>query len=182
MKKGNKEKVLTVRERILIKGLFQGLSTAEAMRQAGYAETTIQKQSGRTVGNSRVKRAIQEILEEQGMTDEKLADVAVKGLDAQKVISAVIIAPKGEGMKDANSMTKDFIEVPDYDAQHKFLVTGLKLKGHLRDKLNIDLTAETYEQRRKRLGLDDMSPEEALAKLEKEHEEGRKQRLRLDED
>jgi DNA-binding CsgD family transcriptional regulator len=131
VKKTKKVRSLTVRERILIRGLFGGLSNAEAMRQAGYSENTIKAHSKRTiVVNSRVQRAIQEILEEQGITDKKLAEVCVRGLDAKKVISAT---------------AKDFIEVDDYDAQHKFLITGLKLKGYLKEK--VDLKVGRFAER-----------------------------------
>ncbi len=159
MKKGKTdkqtEKPLTIREQKVVRNLISGMTKKDALLSAGYAESTATKKAEEIVGKSRIKKAIQKILEEQGMTDEKLAEVAVRGLDATKVISAMVIAPSGEGMKEANGITKDFIEVPDHDARHKFLVTGLKLKGHLKDKMAVDLNVETYEQRRKRLGLDE---------------------------
>jgi hypothetical protein len=34
-------------------------------------------------------------------------------------------------MKDADSMSKDFVEVEDFLTRHKYLETALKLKGHL---------------------------------------------------
>ena len=40
---------------------------------------------------------------------------------ANKVISATIINKKGDGMKDANSMSKDFIDVPDWGNREKAL-------------------------------------------------------------
>jgi len=62
-------------------------------------------------------------------------------------ISAMVVASSGEGMKDANSMTKDFIEVPDYFARHKFLETALELRGDYPDKkLDVNHTFETHEQ------------------------------------
>lgn len=51
---------------------------------------------------------------------KKLIQVAQDGLEANKVISCNVIAKNGEGMSDANSMTKDFIDVPDHQARHKF--------------------------------------------------------------
>ncbi len=50
----------------------------------------------------------------------KLIKVAEEGLSANKVISCNVIANDGEGMKDANSMTKDFIDVPDHQSRHRF--------------------------------------------------------------
>jgi hypothetical protein len=40
-------------------------------------------------------------------------------------------------MADAHSMTKDFIDVEDFAVRHKYLETSLKLKGHLRDKVDL---------------------------------------------
>ncbi len=146
---------IKVRKQIIKKKLLEGSTKKDALLAAGYPLSTATKK-----GTSICKPIMEDpdfikTLRDRGMTDDKLADVAVEGLDATKVISAMVIMPSGEGMKEASGMTKDFIEVPDYDARHKFLVTGLKLKGHLKDKMDIDLTVETYEQRRKRLGLDD---------------------------
>ena len=181
-KKKKKEFKLSLRERRLIKNLQNPTckSLSEAMRNAGYAESTIRDHPGRIVGNSRVNEAIKDIMDRQGITDDRLVTVLSEGLQAKKVISAMVmksspngIADEEDGMKDADGLTKDFVEVDDFMARHKYLETGLKLRGHLQKegKLDVNLTVETYEQRRKRLGLDDMSPKEALAKYLRENPE-----------
>lgn len=48
-------------------------------------------------------------------------------MEATKVISATIIAGNP---KEAGSETKDFIEVPDWQAQHRFTETALRLMGY----------------------------------------------------
>ena len=44
-------------------------------------------------------------------------------------------------------MSKDFIDVDDFPTRHKYIETGLKLKGHLRDKLDIsgDIVVEVVK-------------------------------------
>lgn len=109
------------------------------------------------------------LMEEKGITDDKLLDVLDDGLAANKTVSARVITKKGD-LAEANESTDDFIDVPDHDVRHKYLKTALELKGHLNDRgntnvqvnlttnnLNIDpqeleaFTTWRNEQRRKRL-------------------------------
>ena len=133
-----KDGKLTLKERKLLKGIAKGLPVPEAARQAGYSEATIRGNDvNETLEKPRVQSAFQKILEKAGITDEKLGQAISDGLDAYKVISANIIrnAPSSiaddkDGMKDADESTKDFVEVPDFMARHKFVDTVLKLKSH----------------------------------------------------
>lgn len=65
------------------------------------------------------KISIDILLEESGVSDAKLVRTLMEGMDATK--------PLGR----AN------IKVPDYHARHRFLVTALLLKNHLRNKREI---------------------------------------------
>lgn len=76
-----------------------------------------------------------DLMEEIGIDDLSLIKKLKVGLNSTKVISCNIINVNKDGMKDADSMTKDFIDVEDFPTQHKFLETALKLKGHLKDKV-----------------------------------------------
>ncbi|MEW6417616.1 MAG: hypothetical protein AB1480_05790 [Nitrospirota bacterium] len=149
-----RSKQLTLREKRLIAALPTAKSVSEAMRIAGYSESVIN--SGKARRDALQKPTIQEAMEANGLTDQCFLNVLKDGLSSHKVISANVIlmgknGEPGEGMKDANSMTKDFIEVPDYTVRHKYLETGLKLKGYLRDKVDIEHSIETHEERLKRL-------------------------------
>jgi len=125
-----KEKSLTVKERRLIEGLMQGKSLIQAGVQAGYARSTMQKIPGKIIGKNRILKAFTELLEQAGLSDEKLSKCLREGLEATKIISVFIIAPDSEGIKGDNSMKRDFIEVevPDHLTRHKYLETILKLK------------------------------------------------------
>ena len=133
-----KKDALTLKERRLIREIAKGKTVPEAARAAGYAEATIRGNDvNETLAKPRVQSAFQAILDKEGITDERLGKSISEGLDAYKVISANIIKNKSsniaadqDGMKDADESTKDFVEVPDFMARHKFVDTMLKLKEH----------------------------------------------------
>jgi len=134
---------LTMRERKFIAGLAAGKTQKQAAIDAGYSQKSADCLAYQTLQKATVQTAFQKILEKQGITDEKLGEVLAEGLDATKVIACNVIAPNAEGMKDANSMTKDFIDVPDFIARHKFLDTALKLKRHYpAEQVEVDTTIE----------------------------------------
>jgi hypothetical protein len=137
MKKKKSER-LKIRERKFIKAILDGKCPTDAMREAGYAENTALYKSGEKL--KKVKSTIQQLMEKRGLTDDRLLEVLEQGLESKKVIAANIIAPNGEGMKDANSLTKDFIEVEDFATRHKYLDTALKLKdSYPASKINLKL-------------------------------------------
>lgn len=126
-----------------------GGNITEAMRVAGYKESTINNPSNLTASKS-----WEELLEEH-LPDSLLADTIEEGLKATKPISARIIMQKGKndlGSQDAWSKTDDFIEVEDYAVRHKYVETALKIKGkipELGDKENplnaaIKVTIQDY--------------------------------------
>ena len=93
---------------------------------------------------------ISELMEEKGLSDEKLMRTLEDGLNATKVISCNVIARDGEGMADAHSTTKDFVDVDDFPTRHKYLETALKLKGHMDKKddqagVTIIINAERHD-------------------------------------
>jgi len=145
---------LTPRRRKLIKNLLSGRfkTKKDALISAGYAVSTAEKIPHRIIGNDRFLTAVQYELERQGITDAKLVKKIDEGLEANKVISALVVAGNGEGMADASGVTKDFIEVPDYFVRHKYLETALNLRGDFPDKkVQVEATIETHEQRLARL-------------------------------
>lgn len=142
-----KDGKLTLKERRLLKWIAKGLTVPEAARKAGYAEATIQGNDvNETLEKPRVRTAFQKILEDEGISDPLIAKTIREGLEANKVISATIIknakspvADDQDGMKDADESSKDFVEVPDWMARHKFVETSTALKGHkIADKQQVE--------------------------------------------
>ncbi len=87
-----------------------GISTAEAMRQAGYSNAMV-----RNPQDLLKSRTFAELLEEY-LPDERLAEVHAAGLDAVKI---------------TRDKFGDKYEDPDYYVRHSYLETAYKIKGRL---------------------------------------------------
>lgn len=110
--------VATVKQQQAIANVVEnGGNVSKAMRDAGYSEAT-----AKTPQKLTESKAFTDAMIEAGITDNKLATVLSEGLEATKVISAVV-------GKNADEKTMDFIDVPDHPTRHKFLETALKIKG-----------------------------------------------------
>ncbi|TFG88506.1 MAG: hypothetical protein E4H16_04980 [Candidatus Atribacteria bacterium] len=159
------EKPLSVRERKAVKNLAAGMTKKDALVSAGYSESVANTKAATVFVKPRVLRALKDLMEDMELSDEVLLQVMKKGLGATRVISAMVIASSGDGMKDAGSMTKDFIEVPDYRERRESATTLLKLKGHGDKNKEDELPYEPYEAFRKRMGLDKISIKEAIERI-----------------
>jgi hypothetical protein len=122
-----------------------GTTQGDALLAAGYAPTTIRKSAkqlaSKLLATDPVKAqpTLSDILHAKGMTDEAIVDILIEGLKANKVISAMVVNRQGDGMSDANSMTKDFVEVPDHPTRGQYVDRVAKLRSYYPDpKLQID--------------------------------------------
>ncbi len=90
---------------------IKGMNQYNAARAAGYSENYARDHSDRV--EKAVKVGIGDIFEQAGLTDKFLAEYLMQALNATRLYS------------------RDFVEVADWIARHKFLETILRLKGHL---------------------------------------------------
>lgn len=130
---GKSKAVVKARREKIIKAIAAGKTQQEAGVEAGLSPKSARQQAGEILSEPCVKKSFLELLHEavpNDMQTNKYREL----LGATKVISANVISPSGEGMKDANSMTKDFIDVPDYAVQLKANDSISKLKGYVVDK------------------------------------------------
>lgn len=136
-------------EKYLLARVKKKKSIRKAAQEAGISDST----AFRAERDPRIKSEMAAALEKAGGTADKIAQVVVRNLNAQKVISANIISKSGEGMKDADSMTKDFIEVPDGAVQLKAAELAGKFRADFIERVqhsgSIDFT-DRLEQARKR--------------------------------
>lgn len=77
-------KRLSIRERKFIKALVAGKTPTQAMREAGYAESTALSKQSEKVG--KLTGTIQSLMDKKGLTDDYLLDVLIKGLQATKIV------------------------------------------------------------------------------------------------
>jgi hypothetical protein len=114
----------TARQKTAISHIVAGDSVSKAMRKAGYSKNT--------ANNPKVLTetpAFIETMEKLGITDEELTKTLKNGLSATKAI--VMGKDSGESFVDV---------VPDHPTRHKFMETGLKLKGYLRNSEPVNNT------------------------------------------
>jgi phage terminase small subunit len=119
---------LTIRDRKFIKALTEGKSQTQSMRIAGYSDKTARFKSGQKL--AKLAPTIQALMESQSLTDERLVNVLKAGLNAKKPVQT----------------RHGIIDYPDYLTQHKFLETGLKLRGYLRDKVDVKVNLDLAER------------------------------------
>lgn len=92
------------------------------------------RNSAGSIANEMCKKLaidLRELFDRAGLNNEFDISYLTDKLKAKKVISCNVVAPDGEDMKDADSMTKDFVEVDDNQTQLKAFELLQKLKGRL---------------------------------------------------
>lgn len=99
----------TIKQKKAIAHIIEGDSVSKAMLKAGYSPATAKDPKKLTESPIFLK-----VLEKAGVTDEKLAERLNEGLDAT------------------------FKGSPDYNVRHKYLETGLRVKGHTKETPNIN--------------------------------------------
>lgn len=130
----NKTAKLTRRERLLFKHLAEkpGISIRDAARKAGYAESTVRSTIYTQLqAKASLNTNMKEIMDSQGLTDERLVEKISEGLEAMRVFT------DKEGLIET--------AIPDFALRAKYLELTAKLKGLLERNLNIAV-AQTREE------------------------------------
>lgn len=124
----NKE--LTLKQRNWLAVYIQTGNATEAAMQTYDCKD---RESAKSIGSQNLSKLnYSDLLEEAGLTDIKLVQVLLNGLQATKQLSV------RTGM-DANAESNDFIEVKDFQTIHRYLETALKLKRRLGNKNEVIL-------------------------------------------
>ena len=126
--------------------LEAGGNLAEAGRILGVTKQAIQKR----MKSPLVRKTIAEILNKDGVTDRFLSRLIKAGCKATKLI---FIGNLSVDMRGKTIKTEKVVE--DHQIRHKFIVTALQLKGHL--KLGVEEN-QHYQPK-----VFDMSEEEVKA-------------------
>ena len=137
--------LLTLKQRKLAKHVAAGMNGKDAAIAAGYAPTSAKSTASDVLNhNLNVQAYLYRLMDRKGLTDSKLLTTLKDGLEANKVISATVILKAGDPTvteRTADAKSVDFIDVPDHPTRHKFLETGLKLRGHLQPDTTPDAPA-----------------------------------------
>ena len=139
------EWILTLKQRKLAKGIAAGLNGKDAAIAAGYSPHSAKSTASDVLNhNLHVQAYLYRLMDKKGLTDSKLLNTLKEGLEANKVISTTVILKAGDPTvteRTADAKSVDFIDVPDHPTRHKFLETGLKLRGHLQPEQKPDAPA-----------------------------------------
>lgn len=127
--KNTPAKTFNIRLQKYKKNRLNGMLPEESMVNAGFSPSYARSKAWRMDRKANVSLKVS--FGRAGLTDGKLVQFAMEGLNANKVISANIISSSGEGMADANSSTRDFIDVPDWLVRHKFFESICRLTGRM---------------------------------------------------
>jgi hypothetical protein len=119
-----------MRRKKIIKDILAGKSLQESGIAAGFSPKTAAQQVSQTLRNPLVQDALLAAMEKIGMDDAYQADHHKQLIEATKVIAANVFVPgSSTDLADAGSMTKDFVEVPDFQSKAKGLEMLYKLRG-----------------------------------------------------
>jgi hypothetical protein len=118
---------LSIRDRKTVKGIIEGKPVSKAMLEAGYAETTAHGKCSEKL--KELQPTLQALMDQKDLSDDKLLDVLGDGLEAVR-----------EGAQGKM--------LTDYGTRHRYLETALKLKGHLRDKVDVGVNLDLAERLR----------------------------------
>lgn len=141
---GKTKAIVQARRKKIIRAITEGKTQKEAGVEAGLNPKNAESQVCNILKEPQVQRTFLEILNET-IPDDFHSNVYREGMEANKVISANVIAPNGEGMADDHSMTKDFIEVHDHPTRIKAADSVAKLKGLIVDKSQHGLDERAVE-------------------------------------
>jgi hypothetical protein len=125
----NITKQMNIRQYRYKENRLKGMNSENAAIAAGYSRSTARAKAYRIERSARV--GIADAFEQAGLTDKFLAEHAKQGLNATKTVSAVIVGA------EATDKTDDFIDVPDWQARHKYFDTILKVGGKIVNKVDV---------------------------------------------
>lgn len=126
-----KKRKLTLKQKIFVKEYLKTKNVSLATKKAGYACTA----SGfENLQNPILKKKIEQILEKNGVSDEKIAKTINDGLKAKQLIN--------------DPYQKKMIKYKDHANRARFVDIACKLKGHLKPQ-SVDITVNqlTIEER-----------------------------------
>lgn len=132
-------KAFTEKQRDFYNYVSMGMPTAQAAKKAGYKSPY----TSAAANVDSCREAFTQAFIEKGYSIPDIVDDILKGKEANKVISANIVLTKSDDpsvkAQLAHAKTMDFIDVPDWNARHKFIDTAIKLQDFY-PKLKVDAT------------------------------------------
>lgn len=115
----NLNPIFTKKQRKFFEYVSMGFNHSEAAKKAGYK----QPRSSAAQNINSYTLAFRHAFNTAGFNILDVVENVIEGTKAMRTISAVNTG------KEASGATCDFIDVPDWNARHKFIDTAIKLQG-----------------------------------------------------
>lgn len=125
---------LTPKQQKFVTGYLTGKPITAAATDAGYSPTTAARGATELLRSPRVRSVIQAAMDNAGITEDRLAAVIDRGLEAMKT-THIVIGGKIQAL-----------ESPDWAARHRFADMVLRLRNAYPAQ-EVDITAVSYEER-----------------------------------
>lgn len=113
----------TIKQKLAFKEAVKGSSLTKAMVKAGFS-----KKSAKHTNTLTRTKGWHELIDKY-ISEEDLMKVHKAGLRATKTVYGATIGEDGEELSDAQ-------ETPDFAVRHKYLETGYKVRGRLKETPN----------------------------------------------
>ncbi|MCL5024832.1 MAG: terminase small subunit [Nitrospirae bacterium] len=183
--------LLSSREQTFVLEYVKTFNGDRSAITAGYSRKTARIQASQLLARVNIRRALKLFYQERRKTALKTVDDIRQELEKigfTNLTDTISFTRDGltfvkesdelseeakaalKKVKFTENMSGISVEVENHDKVGALKLLGQQ-QGMFQQKVAVNLTLETYEQRRKRLGLDDMSPQEAREKFLREHPE-----------
>ena len=124
----------TLKQKLAVKEITEKhISVSKAMLNVGYNKVTALKPQNLTKS-----KGFKELIKSVGVSDEDLAEILSGGLRANKIIT---------------SPTEPDREYPDWATRHKFLETGLRMRGYVNKDDNTTNVFQIIKEQKNRYGI-----------------------------
>lgn len=127
------------------KNRIAGMNRYNAARAAGYSESYADKCAKKL--EAQIETDLRNAFERRGWTDKAIVEYAMEALQAMRLQACDVIVRKEDGKLVPNENSNDFIEIPDWNARHKFFATIMELTSRIKTKVEHSGKIDGPEQR-----------------------------------
>ncbi len=121
---------LTLKQIKFVTGIAEGKTQVRAAIDAGYSKKCASEIAYENLRKPQIQKSLREVLEKNGLTLERLAQILIEGTNARKIIAVRVIHTTGERARKAAQTEKQAcVLVPDFFERSEFLRRAMDLIG-----------------------------------------------------
>jgi hypothetical protein len=120
--------IASIRRNTVVNAVLNGANRQQAGELAGFSPRSAATQASMALNHPESQQSIAAVMTDHGISDERLSDKISQLLDCEFPVHF-----------SWHGKAKDTRYVPAYETQRKTLELALKLRGHLKDKSEVDI-------------------------------------------